>query len=84
MLDKTSSIICAFGLAAAAPRSPYRHLELCGIVLSRNTLKHSLSLSNPINPAFLWPFLAVFPVSIHFISPPGPRLFFSLPNLLLL
>ena len=27
MLDKTSSIICAFGLAAAAPRSPYRHLE---------------------------------------------------------
>ena len=27
-----SSIICAFGLASAAPRSPYRHLELCGIV----------------------------------------------------
>ena len=49
-----------------------------------NTLKHSLSLSNHINPAFLWLFLAVFPVSIHFISPPGPRLFFSLPNLLLL
>ncbi|MGB4798047.1 MAG: hypothetical protein WBP27_06480 [Gemmiger qucibialis] len=36
MLDKTSSIICAFGLAAAAPRSPYRHLELCGIALNRN------------------------------------------------
>ena len=35
MLDKTSSIICAFGLAAAAPRSPYRHLELCGIALRR-------------------------------------------------
>ncbi|MFZ2120057.1 MAG: hypothetical protein WAU97_01310, partial [Gemmiger qucibialis] len=34
-LDKTSSIICAFGLASAAPRSPYRHLELCGIALSR-------------------------------------------------
>ncbi len=31
MLDKTSSIICAFGLASAAPRSPYRHLELCGV-----------------------------------------------------
>ncbi|MFZ2758618.1 MAG: hypothetical protein WAZ23_06325, partial [Gemmiger qucibialis] len=31
MLDKTSSIICAFGFASAAPRSPYRHLELCGI-----------------------------------------------------
>ncbi|MBS4911782.1 MAG: hypothetical protein KH007_11635, partial [Subdoligranulum variabile] len=30
MLDNTQSIICAFGLAAAAPRSPYRHLELCG------------------------------------------------------
>ena len=26
-----SSIICAFGLASAAPRSQYRHLELCGI-----------------------------------------------------
>ena len=34
MLDKTSSIICAFGLASAVPRSPYRHLELCGIALS--------------------------------------------------
>ena len=33
MLDKTSSIICPFGLASAAPRSPYRHLELCGIAL---------------------------------------------------
>ena len=31
-----SSIICAFGLASAAPRSPYRHLELCGIALNRN------------------------------------------------
>ena len=28
-----SSIICAFGLASAAPRSPYRHLELCCIAL---------------------------------------------------
>ncbi|MFZ1272790.1 MAG: hypothetical protein WAQ76_06050, partial [Gemmiger qucibialis] len=34
MLDNTQSIICAFGLAAAAPRSPYRHLELCGITLT--------------------------------------------------
>ena len=33
MLDNTHSIICAFGLAAAVPRSPYRHLELCGIAL---------------------------------------------------
>ena len=30
-----SSIICAFGLASAAPRSPYQHLELCGIALGR-------------------------------------------------
>ena len=28
------SIICAFGLASAAPRSPYQHLELCGIAIS--------------------------------------------------
>ncbi|MFZ2788520.1 MAG: hypothetical protein WAZ45_02500, partial [Gemmiger qucibialis] len=28
-----SSIIEHFGLASAAPRSPYRHLELCGIAL---------------------------------------------------
>ena len=42
MLDKTSSIICAFGLASAVPRSPYRHLELCGIALreeSRTNMK---------------------------------------------
>ena len=31
-----SSIICAFGLATAAPRSPYRHLELCGIALKNS------------------------------------------------
>ncbi|MFZ1272269.1 MAG: hypothetical protein WAQ76_03360, partial [Gemmiger qucibialis] len=37
MLDKTFSIICAFGLAAAAPRSPYRHLELCGIAINSKT-----------------------------------------------
>ena len=30
-----SSTICAFGLVSAAPRSPYRHLELCGIALSK-------------------------------------------------
>ncbi|MFZ2722134.1 MAG: hypothetical protein WAY38_09600 [Gemmiger qucibialis] len=35
MLDNTQSIICAFGLAAAAPRSPYRHLELCGIAIKK-------------------------------------------------
>ncbi|MFZ2702388.1 MAG: hypothetical protein WAX70_06195, partial [Gemmiger qucibialis] len=29
-----SSIICAFGLASAAPCSPYRHLELCGVALN--------------------------------------------------
>jgi hypothetical protein len=28
-------IICASGLAAAVPRSPYRHLELCGIATNQ-------------------------------------------------
>jgi hypothetical protein len=39
MLDNTQSIICAFGLAAAAPRSPYRHLELCGIAQTAQNAK---------------------------------------------
>ncbi|MGB5001885.1 MAG: hypothetical protein WBO61_03530, partial [Gemmiger qucibialis] len=30
-----SSIICAFGLASAVPRSPYRHLELCSIAFTQ-------------------------------------------------
>ncbi|MFZ2759218.1 MAG: hypothetical protein WAZ23_09415, partial [Gemmiger qucibialis] len=42
MLDKTSSIICAFGLASAAPRSPYRHLELCGIALNFRLFRYTL------------------------------------------
>ena len=51
MLDNTQSIICAFGLASAAPRSPYRHLELCGIALcfslgSRHTLLAVSALRN--------------------------------------
>ncbi|MFR4666996.1 MAG: hypothetical protein ACLT8A_09495 [Subdoligranulum sp.] len=33
-----SSIICAFGLASAVPRSPYRHLELCGIAITKRPL----------------------------------------------
>ena len=40
-----SSIICAFGLASAAPRSPYRHLELCGnslIIISKHEMFTSL------------------------------------------
>ncbi|WP_270763198.1 hypothetical protein, partial [Gemmiger qucibialis] len=48
MLDKTSSIICAFGLAAAAPRSPYRHLELCGIALGISNEK--LGIGNRAGP----------------------------------
>ncbi|MGB5003326.1 MAG: hypothetical protein WBO61_10920 [Gemmiger qucibialis] len=34
MLDNTSSIICAFYLAADIPRSLYRSLELCRIALN--------------------------------------------------
>ena len=37
-----SSIICAFGSASAAPRSPYRHLELCGIALIIAASKNSV------------------------------------------
>ncbi|MFZ2121671.1 MAG: hypothetical protein WAU97_09615 [Gemmiger qucibialis] len=39
MLDNTQSIICAFGLAAAAPRSPYWYVEFmryCPCFLRRN------------------------------------------------
>ncbi|MFZ1530648.1 MAG: hypothetical protein WAT15_00695, partial [Gemmiger qucibialis] len=46
MLDKTSSIICAFGLASAAPRSPYRHLELCGIALYLTPNLDKMPLNN--------------------------------------
>ncbi|MFR4666365.1 MAG: hypothetical protein ACLT8A_05995 [Subdoligranulum sp.] len=45
-----SSIICAFGLAAAAPRSPYRHLELCGIALI--SCPHPTSNSSFLIPNF--------------------------------
>ncbi|MFZ2722184.1 MAG: hypothetical protein WAY38_09860, partial [Gemmiger qucibialis] len=44
-----SSIICAFGLAAAAPRSPYRHLELCGAALKINW--SSKAYANHCHPA---------------------------------
>ncbi len=40
-----SSIICAFGLASAAPRSPYRHLELCGIALTKPAKTGELNAS---------------------------------------
>jgi hypothetical protein len=52
MLDNTQSIICAFGLASAAPRSPYRHLELCGIALKSNTIT-GLAPSIELHPAAL-------------------------------
>ena len=47
MLNKTSSIICAFGLAVAAPSSPYRHLELCGIASDKTAKAQSCRLSEP-------------------------------------
>ena len=46
MLDNTKSIIYAFGLAAAAPRSPYRHLELCGTAL-KNTQGRARKKARP-------------------------------------
>ena len=47
-----SSIICAFGLASAAPRSPYRHLELCGITITLLLIFFicRIFLSSPISP----------------------------------
>ncbi|MDR4045965.1 MAG: hypothetical protein Q3W92_07710, partial [Gemmiger sp.] len=47
MLDNTQSIICAFGLASAAPRSPYRHLELCGIALNKNNSARNGTIAAP-------------------------------------
>ncbi|MGB4797765.1 MAG: hypothetical protein WBP27_05050, partial [Gemmiger qucibialis] len=43
-----SSIICAFGLASAAPRSPYRHLELCGIATEKMTAKRGRCYPTPL------------------------------------
>ena len=52
-----SSIICAFGLASAAPRSPYRHLELCGIafkiLLHFSLLQHTATAAGGA-PCFKW------------------------------
>ena len=45
-----SSIICAFGLASAAPRSPYRHLELCGIAYKLISPAPSDNNTPPTNP----------------------------------
>ncbi len=52
-----SSIICAFGLASAAPRSPYRHLELCGIALISN---FSLRIPNHPTPQLFAHFSSIF------------------------
>ena len=57
MLDNTQSIICAFGLAAAAPRSPYRHLELCGIALMKKRPLRSASLFLLIHSLIILPVL---------------------------
>ena len=57
-----SSIICTFGLAAAAPRSPYRHLELCGIALGIH--KGFLRLL-ALNPACVCEISVIFFVFRH-------------------
>ena len=59
-----SSIICAFGLASAAPRSPYRHLELCGIAL----IHPPLFPFSPLLFFFLYPFcFPAFHLSAHLL-----------------
>ena len=64
-----SSIICAFGLAAAAPRSPYRHLELCGIALGPSGMSRTPSptYSFMIHHKFI---LLHSPRPPHHLSPP--------------
>ncbi|WP_294770110.1 hypothetical protein, partial [uncultured Gemmiger sp.] len=68
MLDKTSSIICAFDLASAAPRSPYRHLELCGIALAKRQAFCGIKLLALVlfqqRPHFL---------NVHWLSPASGR-----------
>ena len=59
-----SSIICAFGLASAAPRSPYRHLELCGIAL----IHPPLFPFSPLLFFFIHPFcFPAFHLSAHLL-----------------
>ncbi|WP_270763804.1 hypothetical protein [Gemmiger qucibialis] len=72
MLDKTSSIICAFGLAAAAPRSPYRHLELCGIALTKSLRRNSVYarfLHRLISLTFFICHLPGFPAGFFLLLP---------------
>ncbi len=79
-----SSIICAFGLASAAPRSSYRHLELCGIALifcfltaparSGDRALPIVSPSTAYNKLFHVTFLSGAPPMPH----PGLRLIFLL------
>ncbi|MFZ1273047.1 MAG: hypothetical protein WAQ76_07375, partial [Gemmiger qucibialis] len=57
-----SSIICAFGLASAAPRSPYRHLELCGVALGNHCA--SRNLFHPV----------LYPSPIRFLIFPASQL----------
>ena len=59
-----SSIICAFGLASAAPCSPYRHLELCGIAL----IHPPLFPFSPLLFFFIHPFcFPAFHLSAHLL-----------------
>ena len=56
-----SSIICAFGLASAAPRSPYRHLELCGIAISLFRINFpNINNHSAAGPVFSWSCGGVF------------------------
>ena len=59
------SIICAFGLAAAAPRSLYRHLKLCGIASSLNfpTIAFLLNIDPIYKTGALWQQRAGFVVA---------------------
>ena len=66
-----SSIICAFGLASAAPRSPYRHLELCGIALTIPELWHILPQGLSAASGTLLPYCGARYIT-HFYCTVGP------------
>ncbi|MDD6520983.1 MAG: ABC transporter substrate-binding protein [Subdoligranulum sp.] len=68
-----SNIICAFGLASAAPRSPYRHLELCGIALKHIEGKHKMKYKKAITALALAALLLAGCAAPQAVQAPAPQ-----------
>ncbi|HRM80140.1 MAG TPA: hypothetical protein PLT18_08860, partial [Gemmiger qucibialis] len=62
-----SSIICAFGLASAAPRSPYRHLELCGIAIKFSERRFCAAVHHNYSLLFILYSLRIPPPHLQFL-----------------